>query len=399
MRLTPLPARRVALLCLVAVAFAAAKSAQSRPQSQTQSDRPPWARKTKSNSGSSSSGSSGNSAPNPTGANSPTASTATPPPVVNPTESGSSSGSGAAPVPDGQSQQRNRIRVNVNLVSILTSVLDGHNRPAPDLPRESFHLFEEGVEQKIEVFEQETQQPIDIALMVDASLSAHKEIAFEQDSAVRFLRQVLRKGDRAAVFAISEDVSQLKNYTDDIGELQGALHRMPVGAGTSIYDGLLLGAHTLDRRGEDRRRVIVLITDAGETTSSSDFDAARKAAVRSGALLYTIVVRPVKNESGRNTAGEHALETITDTMGGAMFYPEAITELDAIFDRINRELRTQYRLGYYPEPRGAANTYRKVEVKVSLATDSDPSNPADSKPMPTATYQVRHRKTYLTGPQ
>jgi Ca-activated chloride channel family protein len=89
----------------------------------------------------------------------------------------------------------------------------------------------------------------------------------------------------------------------------------------------------------------------------------------------------VKNESGRNTAGEHALDTITDTMGGAMFYPDQIQELNDIFDRINRELRTQYRLGYYPEPRGPANTYRNIQVKVD------------------GNYQVRHRKTYLTGPQ
>src|SRR6266436_911105 len=182
--------------------------------------------------------------------------------------------------------QRGRIRVNVNLVNVLVSVLDEHNRPAPDLPRESFRLFEEGVEQKIDVFESETQLPLDLALMIDSSLSAHKEIAFEQE-----------------------------------------------------------------------------------------------AAARSGSLLYTIVIRPVKNESGRNTAGEHALETITDTMGGAMFFPDAASELDGIFDRIDRELRTQYRLGYYPNPRGPANTYRQIEVKVP------------------GKYQVRHRKSYLTGPQ
>src|SRR5229473_3677240 len=123
------------------------------------------------------------------------------------------------------------------------------------------------------------------------------------------------------------------------------------------------------------------MTDAGETTSRVDFDAARKEAVLSNALLYTIVIRPVKNESGRNTAGEHALETITDTMGGAMFFPDAASELDGIFDRIDRELRTQYRLGYYPNPRGPANTYRQLEVKVP------------------GKYQVRHRKSYLTGPQ
>ena len=163
--------------------------------------------------------------------------------------------------------------------------------------------------------------------------------------------------------------------------LERAVHNIPGGAGTSIYDALLLGSHALENRGEDRRRVIILVTDGGETTSRADFEAARKAAVRANTLLYTILVRPVKNESGRNTAGEHALETIADTTGGAIFFPDTPQDLDIIFDRIDRELRTQYRLGYYPNPRGPANTYRSIEVKV-----------LDN-------YKARHRKTYLTGPQ
>src|SRR5258708_6243488 len=277
--------------------------------------------------------------------------------------------------------QRGSIRVNVNLVNVLVSVLDEHNRPAPDLPRESFRLFEEGVEQKIDVSESETQLPLDLALMIDSSLSAHKEIAFEQEAAAHFIRQVLRPGDRLAVFAVGESVTELAGFSDNVATLQAAVHRMPSDAGTSIYDAILLASRSLERRGEDRRRVMILVTDAGETTSSADFDAARKAAVRSGSLLYTIVIPPVKNESGRKTAREHALETITHTLGGAMFFPDTASELDSIFDRINRELRTQYRLGYYPTPRGPANTYREIEVKV------------------TGKYQVRHRKSYLTGPQ
>lgn len=334
---TSSPARFKFLVCLAAVFLAALTHAQD------QHDRPPWARKSKSG----------------------------------------SSAAATSPSSDdaGSSSQRGKIRVSVNLVNVLTSVLDEHNRPAPDLPREAFQIFEEGVEQKVEVFESETQQPLDLALMIDASLSAHKEIAFEQDAAAHFIKQVLRTGDRLAVFAIAEDVTQLAGFSDNVVTLQAAVHKMPAGAGTSIYDAILLASRSLERRGDDRRRVIILVTDAGETTSYADFDAARKAAVRSGSLLYTIVIRPVKNESGRNTAGEHALETITDTMGGAMFYPDAVQELDAIFDRINKELRTQYRLGYYPTPRGPANTYRNIEVKVA------------------GNYQVRHRKTYLTGPQ
>jgi len=277
--------------------------------------------------------------------------------------------------------QRGRIRVSVNLVNVLVSALDEHNRPAPDLPREAFQLFEEGVEQKIEVFESETQLPLDLVLMIDSSLSAHKEITFEQEAAGHFISQVLRPGDRLAVYAVGESVTQLAGFSDNVATLQAAVRRMPNDAGTSIYDAVLLAARSLEHRGEDRRKVIVLVSDAGETTSRADFDAARKEAVRSGSLLYTIVIRPVKNESGRNTAGEHALETITDTMGGAMFYPDSASELTGIFDRINRELRTQYRLGYYPTPRGPANSYRQIEVKVA------------------GNYQVRHRKSYLTGPQ
>lgn len=284
--------------------------------------------------------------------------------------------------PDDTDAQRGRIKVKVDLVNILASVLDEHNRPAPDLPIEAFQIFEEDVPQKIEVFESETKLPLDLALMIDSSLSANMEIAFEKEAAAHFIRQVLRPGDRLSVFAFDENVTQRAAFSDDVPALQAAVRKIPPGAGTSIYDAILLGARALEHRGEGRRRVIILVTDAGETTSRTDFDATRKEAVRSDALLYTIVIRPVKNESGRNTAGEHALETITETTGGAMFYPDTPQELDAIFDVIDRELRTQYRLGYYPTPRGPANTYRNVEVKVLNGE-----------------YHVRSRKTYLTGAQ
>jgi Ca-activated chloride channel family protein len=344
------------------------------PPPPQQTDRPPWARKNKNSSNNSGSSNSSNNSSTDSSKNSGASSTAStnPPPIVQPIP---------ADDPPADQQQRGRIKVNVQLVSVLASVLDEHNRPAIDIPREKFHVFEEGVEQKLEVFESETKQPLDLELMIDASLSAHKEISFEQEAAARFIRAILRPDDRLAVYSVGEDVVQLAGFSDNIGTLESAVHKMPAGSGTSLYDAILLGSRQLERRAEDRRRVIIMVTDAGETTSYTDFDAARKAAVKSGALLYTIVVRPVKNESGRNTAGEHALDTITDTMGGAMFYPDQIQELDGIFDRINRELRTQYRLGYYPDPRGPANSYRTIEVKVD------------------GNYQVRHRKTYLTGPQ
>ena len=294
----------------------------------------------------------------------------------------SKSADSVAPQKNQQSSSpRGTIKVNVNLVNVLVSVIDEHNRPVPDLPREAFEISEEGVTQKIDIFEQETKLPLDIALMIDSSMSAHKEIAFERDAAAHFIQQVLRPDDRLSLFAFDENVTQLVSYSSDVPSLQGAIRRIVDGAGTSIYDAVLLGSRSLEKRPEERRRVIIMITDAGETTSRTDFEGARKAALRAGLLLYTIVIRPVKNENGRNTAGEHALQTITDTTGGAMFFPDSVQELSAIFDRINNELRTQYRLAYYPNPRAPANTYRTIEVKVPPG------------------YTARHRTTYLTGPQ
>ncbi len=362
--MTPFRPYSTLLLAVPALLFATVAFSQDKP------DRPPWAQKPKASSNANSASTS-----TPT-AGSNTSPDGDPGKIVQPTPPG--------PADDSQetAAQRGRIRVNVNLVNVLVSVLDEKNHPAPDLPREVFRLFEEGVEQKIDKFESETSQPLDLAIMIDSSLSAHKEIGFEQEAAAHFIRQVLRPGDRLSVFSVDEDVRQLAGFSDNVTELQAAVRKMPAGAGTSIYDAVLLGSRALQRRGDDRRRVIILVTDAGETTSTSDFDAARKAAVLSNTLLYTIVIRPVKNENGRNTAGEHALETMTDTTGGAMFYPDTPQELGAIFDRIDRELRTQYLLAYYPNPRGPANTYRSILVSV---------NPA--------TYYVRHRKSYLTGPQ
>jgi Ca-activated chloride channel family protein len=282
--------------------------------------------------------------------------------------------------PASAADQRSSIRVEVNLVNLLASVLDRNNRPAPDLQREQFEIFEEGKPQKIELFETETQQPLDLVLMIDSSLSETAKLPFEMEAAGRFVRRVMRSADRVAVYEFGDTVSQLANFSNQPDRVRAALQRVEPGTGTALYDAVFLGSQALERSAPGRRRVLLLLTDAGETTSRADFESARRAALRAEALLYVIVVRPVNNEGGRNTAGEHALETIADTSGGAMYFPEQVTQLDEMFDRIDRELRTQYRLGYYPDPRPPEGAYRQIEVRVKGGG-----------------YSVRYRKAYYAG--
>jgi len=277
-----------------------------------------------------------------------------------------------------QQRHSGEIRVQTDLVDILASVTDANGRPIPDLTQDAFSLSEEGVPQKIERFEAQTNRPLDLALMVDSSMSAYKDMKFETDAAAHFIQQVVRPGDTLGVFEFDESVTQLSDFSDKVPKLQDAVRHIRLGSGTSIYDALVLGSNALRRRPQGRRRAIVLVTDAGETTSVSKFEDARRTAVDSGTLLYSIIIRPVNNENGRNTAGEHALITITDSTGGAMFFLDDMSQINEMFDRIDRELRTQYLLGYYPQPAPPPGSYRHVQLDVK------------------GNYIVRYRKEYLT---
>jgi Ca-activated chloride channel homolog len=261
-------------------------------------------------------------------------------------------------------RQRGPIQVQTNLVEILASVVDAHGEPVAGLTQDQFQISEEGVPQKIVRFEAQTNRPLDLVLMVDSSSSEFSDLKFEDEAAAHFIRQIMRPSDRLAVFEFDEDVTELADFSNDVPRLQAAVRRIIPGSGTSMYDALVLASSELKRRPSGRRRAIVLVTDAGETTSGDSFDQARRAAISSEALLYPVIVRVVKSENGRNTAGEHALITIQNDTGGAMFFLDDLSELNSVFDHIDRELRTQYLLSYYPNPQPPPGSYRHVEVKV-----------------------------------
>src|SRR5579885_2461360 len=194
---------------------------------QEKRDRPPWAQKRKANSTATATPAASRSGTAPSNASD--GSSGEPGKIVQPTPAG-------PPAKSEDPPQGGKIVRDVNLVTVLASVLDDKNRPAPDLPKDAFHIYEEGVEQKIEIFEPETSQPLDLALMIDSSMSTRTEFALEQDAAANFIRQVLRPKDKLSVFSFDENVTQESGFSDNIRLLQNAVRRIPEGAGTSIYD-------------------------------------------------------------------------------------------------------------------------------------------------------------------
>ncbi|MDE3168977.1 MAG: VWA domain-containing protein [Acidobacteriota bacterium] len=256
------------------------------------------------------------------------------------------------------------IRVRTDLVNIYASVLDANGQPVVDLTKDDFQLSENGTPQSVARFEAQTARPVDLALMIDTSSSEYGDLRIEAQAADQFIGEVVRPGDSLGFFEFDEDVTQIGTFTDDVKLLQTDVRRMQPGAGTSLFDAVVLGSKALARRPEDRRRAIIIVTDAGETTSVSNFENARRTAIASGALLYSIIVNAVQNENGRNTGGEHALITITDSTGGALFLLHDVRQIPEMFHRIDRELRTQYLIGYYPHPDPPPGSDRHVVLTV-----------------------------------
>ena len=264
-------------------------------------------------------------------------------------------------------QETATFRVDVGLVSLIATVKDGSGRPIGDLEPENFRVLAAGVGQQIAVFERQTDRPLSVALLFDASLSVAKELRFEQEAALRFVRKLLGSGahasDRVAVFRFSSYVDQVEGFTASPDRLKEALFSIRPDSGTSVYDALFLAAESLE--GREGRKVIIIITDGGDTTSSSGYDEALRAVHLSDAVVYSIIVVPITSDAGRNLGGENALKTISSATGGLWFRQHADKDLDQAFGQILSDLRVQYLLGFYP--RGVPTDpgrFHRVEVKV-----------------------------------
>src|SRR5215472_338170 len=288
----------------------------------------------------------------------------------------------SAPLPQAPPKSTPAFRVNVRLVNVFTTVTDAHGAPIANLTKDDFRVLEDGVLQTISVFDRESELPLTIALAVDTSESTRRDLELEIASAKKFVHEVVRPVDRLAVFQITEDVNRVTGFTSDLKWIDHGIDNLRVGAGTSLYDAIYVAAdELLDRQG---RKVLVLITDGGDTTSRAGYASALRRAQQAEALVYSIIVVPVANDAGRNTGGEHALIQISKDTGGKYYYAENLSQLDEAFRQISQELRTQYLIAYYPNRQVAEGPFRHIQVQVTKK-DSDG-----------AALQVRHRDGYYT---
>jgi Ca-activated chloride channel family protein len=281
-----------------------------------------------------------------------------------------------------QSEPTTTLRVDVNLVNVFVTVTDAHGAPIGGLTKENFLLKEDDDEQTIKVFDKESALPLSIALEIDTSLSTRHDLPLEQTSAKRFAHDILRPVDALCVYGFSEVVNEsTRGYTSDLRRIDEGIDHIRVGAATALYDAIYLAARALDHR--KGRKVIVLITDGGDTISRFDYKQAVRAAEEAEAIVYSIIIVPIESSAGRETGGEHALIQLSDDTGGKFYYATSTAQLDEAFRKISDELRTQYLLAYYPSRHASFSEFRRIEVRVAGVPDA-------------TAYRVRNRAGYYT---
>jgi Ca-activated chloride channel homolog len=273
-------------------------------------------------------------------------------------------------------------KVDVKLVNIFVTVQDQNGAPVANLKTENFKLLEDGNPQNVSVFDRESELPLSIVLAVDASLSTKKDLKLELDSARRFAHSILRPIDALSLYQFSEVVDEVVPFTADLKRIDRGIDRVQPGAATAMYDALYLGSEALERR--QGRKVIVVITDGGDTLSTVNFQGALRAAEEAEAIVYSIIVVPIASDAGRDVGGEHALMEISRETGGKYYYATSLETLDRAFRQISDELRTQYLLAYYPSRRTTDSDYRRVQVQIVSAENADK-------------LKARHRAGYFTS--
>jgi Ca-activated chloride channel family protein len=261
--------------------------------------------------------------------------------------------------------QEQVFRVNVQLVRLLATVKDVSGQPVGDLKQESFSVYDNGVKQELKVFEHHTSQPLSITLMVDTSGSTAKDLKYETDSVNRFVRVLIHEGnpdDALSLYSFNWEIRQHVPFTRSTERVTRALKLLKAEAGTSMYDAIYFGSQDLETR--EGRHVVLVVTDGGDTISTKTYHEALAALHRADAVFYAILVMPITNDPGRNIGGENALTTLAAGTGGKVFLPSIGAGMDAAFDEILRDLRTQYLLAYYPKDvPPSPNRFHRIEIK------------------------------------
>lgn len=305
------------------------------------------------------------------------------------------------------------VRVSTTLVTVPVSVMDRDGKYVPDLRKEDFRIYEDGVEQRIAYFAS-VEKPFTVVLMLDVSGSTRYKLDDIQDAAIAFVNQ-LRSDDRVMVVSFDDQIKVLAEATNDRNTLRNAIRRARTGDGTRLYDAV---DFVIKQRLNSipGRKAIVLFTDGVDTTSRhATYQSTVREAEELDALIYPVqfdtyedvragnrspwpsgpswpsrrrgpiilnwpipfplpMPGPGGGRGGGGGAGssreEYAradayLRELAEKTGARVYRDDKTRNLESTFALVAEELRRQYSLGYYPQTAAQAGQRRQIRVRVN----------------------------------
>jgi Ca-activated chloride channel family protein len=258
--------------------------------------------------------------------------------------------------------------VGIEIINLNISVTDPRNRYVTDLGARDFAVYEDGIKQELSLFTNENL-PISLALMIDSSASMDEKMPAAQTAAIRFIK-TLRPEDNAQVVQFNDRATVLQDFTSDQEQLEAAIRRTHAAGPTALHNALYIALKDLTRlkkRDEMRRLAVVLLTDGEDTasliTDEQVIDLAKKTEIN----IYAISLRPNRPQDRERMSfsqAAHLLTVLTRETGGQVHFPNSLSELDSVYDRIAEELRTQYSLGYVSNNSRRDGKWRRIVVRV-----------------------------------
>ncbi|RMG56045.1 MAG: VWA domain-containing protein [Acidobacteria bacterium] len=255
------------------------------------------------------------------------------------------------------------VKLRADLVTVVVTVSDATGNLMQNLNVEDFEILEDGIPQVITTFSRNSETPLSLVMILDASLSVKNRLRFEKEAFAAFLRAIIRPIDRVAIFSVSTDVALQQGFTGDIDKLLFAISHVSAQGATALYDAIATAAELLKTR--PGRRVIIILSDGRDTISRLTLTEALRRVQEADAVIYAINTSLTSMPSNQQAwPGQQTLDVLCRQTGGEAFFPRDLTELNPIFDRLANELRMQYVLGFISSNERRDGSYRRLTVRI-----------------------------------
>jgi Ca-activated chloride channel homolog len=255
------------------------------------------------------------------------------------------------------------IKTQVREVNVIFTVTDKHGRFKKDLRQQDLQILDDGkAPEQIRDFRSETDLPLRVGLLVDASNSIRDRFKFEQEAATEFLNSIVRpKQDLAFVIGFDSTPEVTQDFTSDTEKLSNGIRMLRPGGGTAMFDAIYYACRDKLMKQKDRstvRRAIILVSDGDDNQSHSTLSEAIEMAQRAEVIIYTIST----STSNTEDRGDKVLKKLAENTGGRAFSPFKIQDVSDAFREIQDELRSQYAVAYKPADFRADGHFRPIQI-------------------------------------